>query len=350
MAGINKNVLAGTLVGAAVGDALGLARENLSRRRQSRLFGPVISYNFIFGRGMVSDDTEHACMTAAALLESRGEPERFGRALARRLRWWFAALPAGIGLATLRSIIKLWLGFSPRKSGVFSAGNGPAMRSPVIGVFCGGDQRKMRELVSLSVRLTHTDPKAEYGAFAAAFAASMASQITSGFVVPYEYYKELASALGPGAGEFLDLIKKAAESAAAGETAADFAKKLGLEQGITGYMYHTVPIVIQVWLRHQSDYEGGVREVIECGGDTDTTAAVLGGIIGAGVGLEGIPERWRAGLFDWPWSVAYMTELAAALSDGGPVPKRHFFLVPLRNIAFMAIVLFHGFRRLLPPY
>ena len=345
-----EKALRGTLTGTAVGDALGLARESLSRERQARLFGPNISHNFIFGRGMVSDDTEHACMTATALIESRGEPEKFSRALARRLRWWLAALPAGVGLATLKSTVKLWCGFPPAKSGFFSAGNGPAMRAPVIGVFCGNDLRKMRELVSASTRMTHSDPKAEYGAFAAALAASMSSQEDPGLVAPLEYYEALKSILGENAIELLELVKKAAESAAADESARDFAKKLGLARGITGYMYHTVPVVIQVWLRHQTDYEGGISEIIKCGGDTDTTAAVLGGIIGAGAGLEGIPERWRAGILDWPWSAAYINELAAAVSAGGSVPQRPFFLVPLRNIIFMSIILFHGFRRLLPPY
>lgn len=347
---INKSALSGTLVGTAVGDALGLPREGLSRGRQAKMFGPLISYNFFLGRGLVSDDTEHACLTAAALLESRGEPEKFSRALARRLRWWLAALPAGIGLATLRSLLKLWLGFSPRNSGVFSAGNGPAMRAPVIGVFCGADLLKMRELVSISTRLTHSDPKAEYGAFAAALAASMAARKVPGPVAPREYYEALKSALGEDAAEFLVLAKNAAESAAAEEPAAQFAEKLGLAAGVTGYIYHTVPVVLQVWLRRQADYGGGISEIIECGGDTDTTAAILGGIIGAGAGLAGIPERWRRGICDWPWNAAYMNELAAALGAGGPVPRRLFFLVPVRNLAFMLIVLLHGFRRLLPPY
>lgn len=37
-----------------------------------------------------------------------------------------------MGLATFKSIIKLWLGFSPAKIGIFSAGNGPSIRSALI--------------------------------------------------------------------------------------------------------------------------------------------------------------------------------------------------------------------------
>src|SRR6185312_926598 len=126
--------LTGALLGTAVGDALGLPREGLSRRRARRLFGDSpIEHRFLLGRGMVSDDTEHACMTAQALLAAPDDPARFARSLAWRLRGWLAAMPAAVGWGTLRAIVKLWLGFSPARSGVVSAGNGAAMRAPFLG-------------------------------------------------------------------------------------------------------------------------------------------------------------------------------------------------------------------------
>jgi hypothetical protein len=36
---------------------------------------------------MVSDDTEHTCIVAQALIASAGDPDAFQRHLARRLRW-----------------------------------------------------------------------------------------------------------------------------------------------------------------------------------------------------------------------------------------------------------------------
>ena len=41
------------------------------------------------------------------------------------------------------------------------------------------------------------------------------------------------------------------------------------------------------------DFERGVRDVIEAGGDTDTNGAVVGAVLGARFGAEGIPRRWR---------------------------------------------------------
>ena len=129
----------GVLIGTAVGDALGLPAEGVSRRRIGRLFPGPWRHRLIFGRGMVSDDTEHSVFISQALLAQPESAERFARRFARSLRWWFVALPAGIGLGTGRAILRLWLGFSPARSGVRSAGNGAAMRVAPVGAYFADD-------------------------------------------------------------------------------------------------------------------------------------------------------------------------------------------------------------------
>src|SRR5512139_2583398 len=144
---IREQALIGCLLGTAVGDALGLPYEGMTGSRGSLIFPDRDRFHLLPGYGMVSDDTEHACFTAQALIRFREDPDRFERELARSLRWWLLAIPAGIGLATLRSVIRLWIGIPPSRSGVMSAGNGPAMRSPIIGVAFGHDRERLRELV-----------------------------------------------------------------------------------------------------------------------------------------------------------------------------------------------------------
>ena len=165
---------AGVLLGTAVGDALGLPAEGISRGRIQRMWHGQWRHRFLFGRGMVSDDTEHTLFVAQALLTHPDDVVAFQRCLAWKLRLWLLGLPAGIGLATLKAILKLWVGISPSRSGVWSAGNGPAMRSAIIGVYFAADAAKRRAFVSASTRLTHTDPKAETAALAVAEAAAWA--------------------------------------------------------------------------------------------------------------------------------------------------------------------------------
>jgi ADP-ribosylglycohydrolase len=356
----------GCLLGTAVGDAVGLCCEGLSPRRQRRLFPNLDGPRLIGRHGMVSDDTEHACMTAQSLIVSRGDPARFARSLAWRLRFWLLGLPAGVGFATLRSILKLWIGFPPSHSGVFSAGNGPCMRSPLLGVCHGADLPRLRELVRASTRLTHTDPRAEAGALAVALAAhTSAGGVLSG-EWPRRFHEQLGAWLKSGAESLLERVGKAVASAATGQTTEEFAVALGLGRGVTGFVNHTVPVVLQAWFRHPEDYRQAILSVVRCGGDTDTTAAIVGGIVGAQVGKSGIPGEWLAGLWEWPRTVDWMERLATRLAEvcgleGGRGGSRRaalgVWVLPIskvgllgRNLLFLLVVLGHGFRRLLPPY
>jgi ADP-ribosylglycohydrolase len=350
-----RDSVVGCILGTAVGDALGLPYEGMTGSRGGRMFPDRDRFHFLPGYGMVSDDTEHACLTAQAIVRAQGDPDQFEKELARMLRWWLLGLPAGVGFATLRSIVRLWLGIPPERSGVFSAGNGPAMRSPILGVAYGAASDKLRAFVLRSTRLTHTDPKAFHGAMAAAVAAHVSSEGTT--IAPQEYLCLLGRHLDDGsAGEFPGLIDSACSSAKRGEHVSIFAEAIGSRKGISGYTYHTVPCVIQVWLRHQQDYFGGITEIISTGGDTDTTAAILGGIIGAGVGKAGIPGSLLRRIVEWPRSTAWMERLGIALArslkENGNTTAPGYFApaIPLRNAAFLLAVLVHGIRRALPPY
>ncbi|NEX22163.1 ADP-ribosylglycohydrolase family protein [Thiorhodococcus mannitoliphagus] len=343
----------GCLLGTAVGDALGLPYEALSPQRAAKLLGPSDRYRLIGRWGLVSDDTEHSCLVAETLIESGGSPDAFRRGLARRLRQWLLTLPAGVGSATARAILKLWVGFSPERSGVFSAGNGPAMRAPILGVGVA-DPSQLRAFVRASTRLTHTDPQAEHGAYAIALAARMAAEHAQ--VHPDAFLGAVSAELGAEAKPLTDVIAAAARSAARGESTPAFAASIGLAKGVSGYVNHSVPVALHAWFRHPDDLEAAVWSVIECGGDTDTTAAMVGGILGAALGPSGIPPRWLQRLAEWPRSVAWMERLGDQLADTlhKSRPQRAIrvpiFAVLLRNLLFLLIVLVHGFRRLLPPY
>jgi ADP-ribosyl-[dinitrogen reductase] hydrolase len=351
---VKHDAIVGCILGTAVGDAIGLPYEGLNPRRAVKLLGPPDRHRLVMGRGMVSDDTEHTCMVAQALIASGGDLPSFQKSLAWRFRLWLLGVPAGIGMATLRAILRLWIGISPQRSGVFSAGNGPAMRAAILGVSID-DVTQLREFVQASSRMTHTDPKAEVGAFAVALAAQMASQSASP-VTAAEYMARLKSLVDDTASEFLSLVTKVADSVNANDSTVTFAQSMGLARGVSGYTFHTVPVALHAWLSHPKDFRQAIDSVLACGGDTDTTAAITGGIVGAGVGRAGIPEEWLAGLIEWPRTVAWMenlgTELAAALEQQSPrrPPRLPIAGLMARNLFFLMVVLCHGFRRLAPPY
>ena len=345
----------GCLLGTAVGDALGLPCEGLSRRRQLRMFPAIDRYRLVFGHGMCSDDTDHACMVAQAVAVSGGDPRRFASSLGWRLRFWLLGLPAGVGFATLRSILKLWLFFPPQFSGVVSAGNGPAMRSALLGVCFGHDDAALIQHVAAGTGITHRDPKAECGALAVALAARSAMRGESAG----EFLAHLRRFLSPFADagrELLRLAEQAAASAARGEATTVFADSIGCSRAVSGYMYHSVPVALHAWFLFPRDLPDALQAVIRCGGDTDTIAAITGAVVGSGVGKEGIPAGWLAGLWDWPRGARWIELVAerAVEASSQRRPSGALYIAPwwllLRNFAFLLIVLAHGFRRLAPPY
>lgn len=54
----------------------------------------------------------------------------------------------------------------------------------------------------------------------------------------------------------------------------------------------TVPFCLWMIARHFTDYERAVWETVRAGGDVDTTAAIVGGVVALATGPEGIPPEW----------------------------------------------------------
>jgi ADP-ribosyl-[dinitrogen reductase] hydrolase len=253
--------IAGLLLGTAVGDALGLPREGLSKQRAARIFGKKpLTHRLIFGRGLLSDDTEHTCMVAQAWLACDRQPERFARSLAWRLRFWLLGLPAGVGLGTAKGIIRLWLGFPVSKSGVRSAGNGPAMRSGLLGPLAGDSTAQLREFVEASTHLTHRDDRATEGALAVALACRYAAASHPEDICIRTVFSILRRELTNR--ELLDVLAKVEQGLADGLSTEAMAEALGLERGVSGYVVHTVPVAIFSWLRHPMDFEAAVTKTI----------------------------------------------------------------------------------------
>ncbi|MCW5634388.1 MAG: ADP-ribosylglycohydrolase family protein [Rubrivivax sp.] len=254
----------------------------------------------------------------------------------------------------------------------------------------------LAQTVRACTRVTHTDPKAFEAALAVAVAAgcaaragapspvSPASPSSPSSLPPSEPFSRSASealedftaafrqALGQSSGgSFGNNAAGAAQDALAAELALlraaveeglsvpGLAARLGCGNGVTGYALHTVPVALYAWMRHAGDLRAAVTAVVNCGGDTDSTAAITGGIVGAGLGPEGVPPNWLANLLEWPRGPAWMGRLApqvaAAVHRRAPAPPsaaarlRELAWLPwmfARNLAMLVVVVVVAFVRL----
>lgn len=353
--------LEGCLLGVAAADMVGLPFENLSAKTIAKIARRPLEPSLILGRSLASDDTEHAFMTARCLAQSGADDEAFSRVIGGELRWWMAALPPGVGMATIKACCKLWLGVDPRRSGVWSGGNGPCMRAAIVGAAYPWDTRLVERIVRASSLATHRDPQAVEGAILVALAAMASARARPEGRDPLHLLMELRAELGNGVGEPLDsMLGHAARAHSLGWTATDLASDLGCPKGPTGYVRHTVPCALLCWLRHPGDFRAAAEEAIFAGGDTDSVAAIAGGIVGCSDnGRASIPDTW----LDRHWELVaprvearrLAQDLLDALSHGAsdrPSIGRRALRAGLalsrlpRNVAMVGVVVYVAFRRL----
>ncbi|MBF0224875.1 MAG: ADP-ribosylglycohydrolase family protein [Desulfobacterales bacterium] len=351
-----KERIKGLIIGTAVGDSIGLPAEGISKRRNSLLFKGKWKHRFIFKYGMVSDDTEHTIFVCKSLLASSNSSESFAKKLSWHLRLWFLSLPPGIGFATLRACIKLLMGFSFKRSGVYSAGNGPAMRAAPIGAFFSNDQEKIDDFIRCSTIITHTDKRALIGAKAVAYISALIVRENLSKKPSKAKFIGLLSSCDSENEEWNNIIKLLSEAIDKDMSVAEFADIMNQGNGISGYIFHTVPIVLYAWYNHFGDFKKTLSSIFNCGGDTDTTGAIAGALAGAVTGTQGIPNDWIQDIIDWPISKNLIFKVAERLSEkisGNLRVSSFYYFWPfliLRNIFFIVIVFLHVIKRLIPPY
>jgi ADP-ribosylglycohydrolase len=332
--------LTGLLLGTAVGDALGLPCEGLSAEAIARRFGDLDRFRLCRTTGFVSDDSEQTALVAESLLNHPDDPEACARDFRRRLVCWFWRLPFGVGLATVRASLKATVGL---RSGVASAGNGAAMRAGIIGAFFREHRERRRAFGKALALVTHEDARAVDAALFVAEVAALCAgdSMDRGSVrevVVQVQNRELRSGLEAAA--------SLAESGAEPELAAS-------ELGTSGYSLHSVPFAFYCLMRFGDEPMEAIRTAIRVGGDTDSNAAIVGGWVGTLRGESALSESLIAGIHDGPFGPTHLRALARALAAKreGLEPRTPRYSAPAamgRNLALYPVVLYHGFRRLLP--
>lgn len=175
------------------------------------------------------------------------------------------------------------------------AGNGGAMRVAPLALLLAGQPARLRVAASDQARVTHADPRCAAGA--RVIAGSVAAALASGLDAP-GLCDELADWAGDDRVLAQALLELPRWLARPDGEAAEALCSVGLDAGSGrfGVAPHVTPSVL--WsvfaaLRHPRDYVAAVSLAIAPGGDVDTTAAMTGAIVGAQVGLSGLPPAVR---------------------------------------------------------
>jgi ADP-ribosylglycohydrolase len=270
-----------TIVGSAVGDALGAPFE----------FGPPGAFSARFPEagcggemcggggwepGEGTDDTQMAVLVAESLLQRGGLdlPDIFAR-----FQRWAAAGPKDIGLQT-EDVLTNGMPWDLAAAIHFqvsrrAAGNGSLMRASTSAVyFARAGRTATMDAARRIAALTHGDRAA-----------------WEGTAVFHELVRlTLAGADPIGAlPDVLDLVHPDHRRRYATVLADDWHPDQATE--LNGAVWPCLGSA--VWaLRTTNSFEDALRAAIDVGGDTDTVAAVTGGLAGAYYGWEAVPTRW----------------------------------------------------------
>jgi ADP-ribosylglycohydrolase len=321
----------GALLGTAVGDALGLPFEGLTRKEVAR-YGKSLDRFMLAGNiGFVSDDTEQSALVLQSVLSARGDVREATRHFRTAMLGFLLRLPFGIGLGTLRACLRI--AFGRKLSGVRSAGNGAAMRAAVLGALFADDDAKRRAMTRALSEVTHTDPRAVQGGL---YVAELAAQCA---LRPNDDRGTLAlRALSVVHSRELAEAIEGAVLCAGSEHALE-------KRANQGYVVDTLELSVFCFVRSGRSYLSGVRAAVRAGGDTDTNAAIVGAWLGILHGPESIPRELVLSLASGPFGVAHLYELAEGVRSGVR-PEFSPLAALVRNLALMPVVLAHGFTRL----
>ncbi|MFG2600970.1 ADP-ribosylglycohydrolase family protein [Streptomyces sp. NPDC048462] len=161
-----------------------------------------------------------------------------------------------------------------------SFGNGAAMRVAPLGARFHRDVGHAAGQAARQAEVTHAHPEGIAGAVAVAVAAALA--------VRGEFTLDEVVARTP-AGSVREGLARAAGLPFDTEPwrAADL-----LGNGSRIRADDTVPFALWTAARHRDDLEAALWATAEGFGDVDTTCAITGGVVGAAVGVGGVPDEW----------------------------------------------------------
>jgi ADP-ribosylglycohydrolase len=278
-----------SLDGLSIGDALG----EMFAYRPHRALDIFRRNDLPAGPWFHTDDTEMA-ISIAAVLKSHGRIHQ--DALSKRFMRRFERDPErGYGKMTrvqLRENLagQPWQVTSPRAfGGRGSMGNGGAMRvAPLGGYFADELERVAKEAQASSV-VTHVHSEGVAGTVSIAVAAALAWQLRND--PPVERARKLFDRVLQLTRESEVRRKILLASQIPGDMEVEqVAKSLGRGDLVTAP--DTVPFCVWVAAHHLDNYVEALSTAISVGGDCDTNAAIVGGIVALSVGREGIPADW----------------------------------------------------------
>jgi ADP-ribosylglycohydrolase len=297
----------GALYGLAIGDALGMPTQLLSRREIIDRWGPLLTgfepappgHPIAAGMpaGSVTDDTEQAVLLGRLLVSGNGaiNPHQLATALAL---WERDMAERGsldlLGPSTKRAIAAVLAGTPPEEAGATGDTNGAAMRITPVGIATALDISTLVDRVVAASRVTHNTGIALAGA--AAVAAAVSAGISGSSIGEATAFAVDAAGIAATHGHWVagaDVAERIewATALVAGLAQAEAADVIYSLVGTSLAPQESVPAAFAVLAAIPADPWRACLLAASLGGDCDTIAAMAGAVAGACHGIAAFPPE-----------------------------------------------------------
>ena len=281
----------GVLLATAAGDALGAPYEFQPARGPELPVAMVGGGGFDWAPGEWTDDTSMAVAVAEVAADADlRDPDAQAR-IVRRWRDWALAAP-DVGVQTRRVLAALGPDATAADAVTSarllhertgrSGGNGSLMRAAPLSLAFLADEDALVPAATAISALTHFDPEA--GEACALWCLAMRHGVLSGELDVRRGLTRLAPDRAAVWAGRLDRAEAAAPS--------DFIHN--------GWVVEALQAAWCALAAHPDDLAAAVEAAVRSGNDTDTVAAIAGGLAGAVHGASAVPPAWRSVLHGWP--------------------------------------------------
>jgi len=304
---MKKKSISALLEAFAVGDAMGMPTEFMTRREIATTIGTVTTllpsekslHHTDLPRGTVTDDTEQNLYLLSEYCSSSISVESTVRALRKWIQETNAVAKHYIGPSSLRALKAIEEGASPEETGRNGTTCGGIMRSLAPALCCWA-KGATEEAAALDIRAcllpTHNTSQALEAACAYGFA--IIAALNGGSL------KDILSAAIKGAETGLTLAPYRACAASSGERIAYIARRMkdfSAEERLLDFLFgvfgtglesqDVCAAVFALFLLAKDDVHKAICLASSVGGDTDTIAALAGALCAAYAGGHNIPSE-----------------------------------------------------------
>jgi ADP-ribosylglycohydrolase len=311
---LRSDAIRGLLMGTAFADAASLPRSSLAPRTALAMLGRPTRAGKVIGRRWYGADTQLMLIAAQSVLRSRSDYRLYQSDYLSRLGWYPLGFPVGLRKSTVIASAKSWVNWTGITLGSASEDASSALPALLLTLALNRAGQSLSRWIEVSTRTTHTSPLVLDGCRVLSKAAELAAlrkSVSLRSTSESDLEQLIAVSNEPSVSERLSELKGFLANESSPRAVA---RHFGWLDGNCGEILPVTVLGVYCVLRYPADYSRAVGSAVALGKNAGTLSAVVGGLSGARIGFEALPEYVKTCKFVGPHGQAWIAKLTQRLS------------------------------------